>query len=296
MFASIAQGVIVGLLAAGGALLLEMPAPVLIGLIVGLMAMLPYIGITLGSIPLVLLIAGTRSAVAAAVAFALVLVVQALEVFVVRPWVDGATLHVGPAVPVIVVAVGYGVYGVGGALYGAAIAVFLLALADAAATSTESESHAADPPEPKDDDDDGARRRRRDDGAARARGRRGATTRRWPPRCRPARRARTEDYRHAAKVAIAKYWALPPYAWPRDVLAPGIWCSPATPRTWFAASARRSMPDAPIGFHDSTPPEGFTGNLPVISVAPLSTICQPSPGPAMSWPSSHIGSYQLNGT
>jgi simple sugar transport system permease protein len=32
--------------------------------------MLPYIGITLGSIPLVLLIAGTRSAVAAAVAFA----------------------------------------------------------------------------------------------------------------------------------------------------------------------------------------------------------------------------------
>ena len=50
------------------------------------------------------------------------------------------------------------------------------------------------------------------------------------------------------------------------------------------------------GSLESTPPDGFTGNEPVISVAPLSTIFQPSPGPAMSWPSSHIGSYQLNGT
>src|SRR5689334_20641714 len=56
------------------------------------------------------------------------------------------------------------------------------------------------------------------------------------------------------------------------------------------------MPEAPIGFDDKTPPDGFTGNEPVSSVSPLSTIFQPSPGPAMSWPSSHIGSYQLNGT
>ena len=215
VFATITQAVIVGLLLRV-ALLLDLPAPVLIGLIVGLMAMLPYIGITLGSIPLVLLIAGTRSVVAGGVTFALVLVVQALEVFVVRPRVDGATLHVGPAVPVIVVAVGYGVYGVGGALYGAAIAVFLLALADAAATSTESEIPTPlDPPEPKDDE---TRRRQR--------GRRGegdepndervadrepnATTRRRAPRCRPARRARSEDYSVEAKVAMAKYWASPP--------------------------------------------------------------------------------------
>jgi hypothetical protein len=42
------------------------------------------------------------------------------------------------------------------------------------------------------------------------------------------------------------------------------------------------MPDAPIGFDDSTPPDGFTGKSPVISVAPVSVIFQPSPGPAMS--------------
>ncbi len=206
VFATIAQGVIVGLLAAGGALLLDLPAPVLIGLIVGLMAMLPYIGITLGSIPLVLLIAGTRSAVAAGVAFALVLAVQALEVFVVRPWVDGATLHVGPAVPVVVVAVGYGVYGVGGALYGAAIAVFLLALADAAATSTESDIPTPlDPPEPSDDEvaDDGsapdgpADADERDDAAGWHRG--------------AGRRVGHEVSQSVeANVAMAKYWASPP--------------------------------------------------------------------------------------
>jgi predicted PurR-regulated permease PerM len=155
VFASMAQGIIVGLLAAGSALLLDLPAPVIVGLIVGLMSMLPYIGITLGSIPLVLLIAGTRSAVAAAVAFALIVALQVFEVYVVRRRVDGSTLHVGPAVPVIVVAVGYGVYGVGGALYGAAIAVFLLALADAAATSTESDIPTPlDAPEPSEGEND----------------------------------------------------------------------------------------------------------------------------------------------
>ena len=66
--------------------------------------------------------------------------------------------------------------------------------------------------------------------------------------------------------------------------------------TCSAASAKRIMPDAPIGFDESTPPDGFTGKSPVISVEPSSVMRQPSPGPAMSWPSSHMGSYQLNGT
>src|SRR5690349_13242295 len=58
----------------------------------------------------------------------------------------------------------------------------------------------------------------------------------------------------------------------------------------------RIMPEAPMALLESTPPYGFTGTTPVISVSPLSTIFHPSPGPAMSWPSSHIGSYHENGT
>src|SRR6185312_7244716 len=49
-------------------------------------------------------------------------------------------------------------------------------------------------------------------------------------------------------------------------------------------------------FDESTPPDMFTGNEPSSAVSPRSTIFHPSPTSAMSWPSSHIGSYQLNGT
>src|SRR4029077_20434364 len=47
---------------------------------------------------------------------------------------------------------------------------------------------------------------------------------------------------------------------------------------------------------DNTPPDMFTGNEPSSAVSPRSTIFQPSVGAAMSCASSHIGSYQLNGT
>ena len=49
------------------------------------------------------------------------------------------------------------------------------------------------------------------------------------------------------------------------------------PRTCMAASAKRSMPEAPMGFDDSTPPDMFTGRSPSSSVAPSSVSFQPSP-------------------
>ena len=49
------------------------------------------------------------------------------------------------------------------------------------------------------------------------------------------------------------------------------------PRTCMAASAKRIMPEAPIGLDDSTPPEQLTGRSPSIAVAPSSVIFQPSP-------------------
>ncbi len=64
----------------------------------------------------------------------------------------------------------------------------------------------------------------------------------------------------------------------------------------MAASAKRSRPEAPIGLDESTPPDMFTGNEPSRAVSPDSTIFQPSLRSAMWWASSHIGSYQLNGT
>ena len=59
--ASILQGLVIALLAAGAVLALDLPAPVLLPLLAGTMAMLPYIGVLIGALPLVLLAAGLES-------------------------------------------------------------------------------------------------------------------------------------------------------------------------------------------------------------------------------------------
>src|SRR6478672_2603953 len=56
------------------------------------------------------------------------------------------------------------------------------------------------------------------------------------------------------------------------------------------------MPDAPIGFDDNTPPDIFQGMSPSGPVAPDSVSFQPSPSAQKPRFSSHIGSYQENGT
>jgi hypothetical protein len=66
--------------------------------------------------------------------------------------------------------------------------------------------------------------------------------------------------------------------------------------TCMAASPNRSIPDAPMGLDDSTPPDGFTGSRPPISVSPASVSFQPWPSSVNPRFSSHIGSNQENGT
>ena len=57
------------------------------------------------------------------------------------------------------------------------------------------------------------------------------------------------------------------------------------------------MPEAPMGLVDSTPPEQFQGmSPPSRAVAPASVSFHPSPSGQKPRFSSHIGSYQLNGT
>ena len=58
------------------------------------------------------------------------------------------------------------------------------------------------------------------------------------------------------------------------------------------------MPEAPMGLDDSTPPEQFQGMSPpsIMEVAPSSVSFQPSPSAQKPRFSSHMGSYQLNGT
>ena len=136
---AIAEAVTFGLVAYAVCRVRGLPAPVVLGLLAGALALLPYIGFFLGAIPIALFAAGFKSITGAIVLVLVVIAIQVAEALTVRRWVDEKTMHVGPAIPVIVALLGYEIYGIGGAGYGVAIAVLLLALADASSTDDDIE-------------------------------------------------------------------------------------------------------------------------------------------------------------
>lgn len=110
--------------------LLDLPAPGLLALFGVIAALVPYLGILVAWIPVVVLALGTSPGAHVALAGALAVALQAAEALWWRRLVDPRTLYVGPAIPIVVGALGFAVYGIGGALYSIVLAVFALALTD----------------------------------------------------------------------------------------------------------------------------------------------------------------------
>ena len=125
-----AQGVVVGLLAFGVATLLDLPAPIVLGLIAGVAGMLPDVGILLGSLPLLSLTAALESARSAGAILAVAFALQAVEALYLRHKVNAFGVEVGPSIVWIVAVVGYTIYGPGMAFYGVGYAIFALAIID----------------------------------------------------------------------------------------------------------------------------------------------------------------------
>ncbi len=130
IFYTLGEGLLAGLVVAAVAALLDVPAPAALGLAAGVMALLPHVGLVLGTLPLVLLVLAMRSGLATVVTVAIVLACQLLDSFLLRRRISRNTVHIGLLVPWVVALVGYSVYGVGGAAYGLALAVFALAVLD----------------------------------------------------------------------------------------------------------------------------------------------------------------------
>ncbi len=128
--AMLGQGVLVGVSVGVVASLLALPAPVVLGLVAGVAATLPDVGILLGVLPTVALTAGLESGRVAVALLAAAMVVQAIEALHVRRWIDHWGVEVGPAVVLIVVLLGYELHGIGMAFFGVAFAVFALAVID----------------------------------------------------------------------------------------------------------------------------------------------------------------------
>jgi predicted PurR-regulated permease PerM len=101
-----------------------------VGFTAGVLSVFPHVGLTLGCIPLLLLTLGFRSFTEMMVLLVLVVAAQTADSFVLRPHLWAESVEVGLVVPWVVALVGYSVYGIGGAVYGAIYAVFGLAILD----------------------------------------------------------------------------------------------------------------------------------------------------------------------
>ncbi len=139
---ALAEGVVVGALAYGLSRGLGLDGALVLGIIAGIVSMVPIIGIVLGSVPMLLVAAGFESFGTAALVLALFVALQVVDAVVVWRRVDRMTVEVGPAVFVIVALLGFDLYGIGGAVYGVALAVFGVALLDTIATDSVTDGSA----------------------------------------------------------------------------------------------------------------------------------------------------------
>lgn len=130
--AALLQGVVVGGVAWGLFRVFDVPAPTPLALAVGLLSLVPVMGIFVGCLPAVLLVAGLDSFAKAGLLLVVALVLQVVQMVLFRS-ITRRTLYIGPATMVIAYLLGSDVYGVGGAIFATALAVFGVALLDASA-------------------------------------------------------------------------------------------------------------------------------------------------------------------
>ena len=108
--------------------LLDLPAPYVLGLLVGGLSAIPYLGVIIGGLAPVLAAATDPHEFTYIVLVALLVGLQVVEAIVIRPRVDNRTLRVGPALMLIGALIGFELYGIGGAIYGTALLVLLWAV------------------------------------------------------------------------------------------------------------------------------------------------------------------------
>jgi len=121
----------------------NVPAPIVLGVAVAALSVVPGFGILVAGGFALLLEAGlgsTEGVVRLAVGF---LALQAFDVVFTRWVVVPRSLFVGPAVVVIAVIMGFEVYGIGGAVFAAILAIFGIAMLDALGEVLEAEESAA---------------------------------------------------------------------------------------------------------------------------------------------------------
>jgi predicted PurR-regulated permease PerM len=125
--------------------LLDLPAPFILGLLVGGLGAIPYLGIILGGLAPLLAAATEPRELTYVVLVGLLVGLQLVEALVIRPRVDRRTIRVGPALMLAGTLVGFELYGFGGAVYGTAALILLWAVLQAMPDRSASPAPAVPP-------------------------------------------------------------------------------------------------------------------------------------------------------
>jgi predicted PurR-regulated permease PerM len=96
--------------------LLDLPAPFILGLLVGWLSAIPYLGIVLGGLAPLLAAATAPHVLTYLVIAGLLAGLQLIEAVVIRPRADRRTVRVGPALMLAGTLIGFELYSFGGAL------------------------------------------------------------------------------------------------------------------------------------------------------------------------------------
>jgi predicted PurR-regulated permease PerM len=145
LVASVAQAMAYGVVMWCICRALSIPAPTPLALVVAFLSIVPYMGLIVGALPALLIAAGLESFGRAGVLLVLVIVLQVVHIYLTQPAVVSRSLYVGPLVLVASIVLGYRVYGMGGAVFGSAIAVLAVAVAAAIGDEQDMERAGLEP-------------------------------------------------------------------------------------------------------------------------------------------------------
>lgn len=124
---SLALAVVVVPLGSAMAWAADLPAPLTIGVLLGVASTVPSVGVVAAGVPVLVLSAASQPSTTTAALAAGIVGLQAVANLACRRLVESRSLHVGPSVIVVTALVGSDLYGIGGALVAVLAGVLLVA-------------------------------------------------------------------------------------------------------------------------------------------------------------------------
>lgn len=123
----------------------DLPAAVPLAIVLSVMTLIPAIGFLIGSLPIILLAGGLQDPTTTITLIIFFILLQIGSNLSIQPHIErSADLYAGPAVIVIAFLAGFELYGIGGAIYAAAVFVLGTAIVDGAAEILQSEKSETD--------------------------------------------------------------------------------------------------------------------------------------------------------